>query len=89
MCGRAPATDAHHRVNRSQMGRWEVQNLLHLCHAHHMHVTVNPLLARSRGWSVASYNDPAVVPVWLAGRGWSLLRPDGSITPYTPTGEAA
>lgn len=82
MCGRAPASDAHHRVNRSQGGRWEIANLLHLCHAHHMQVTVNPAVAVGRGWSVRSTSDPASTPVWLAGRGWSYLRPDGSVAPF-------
>jgi hypothetical protein len=81
MCGRRPATDAHHRKNRSQGGTWTPENLLHLCHEDHMHVTVNPALARSRGWSVSAYRDPALEPAWLAGRGWTLLRPDGAITP--------
>lgn len=82
LCGREPATDAHHRVNRSQGGRWEITNLLHLCRREHQHVTVNPAVAYERGWSVRSTNDPAAVPVFLAGHGWSLLRPDGSVAPF-------
>lgn len=81
VCRREPATDAHHRQNRSQGGRWEITNLLRLCHEHHMHVTVNPAVAVERGWSVRSTADPAATPVWLAGRGWSYLRPDGSVAP--------
>lgn len=81
ICQREPATDAHHRVNRSQGGRWEITNLLHLCRREHQHVTVNPAVAYERGWSVRSTSDPASVPVFLAGRGWSLLRPDGSVAP--------
>lgn len=88
LCGRVRATDAHHRVNRSQGGRWDITNLLHLCHEDHMRVTVNPALAKSRGWSVPRHQDPATAPVWLAGHGWVLLRPDGSITPHE-TGEVA
>lgn len=82
MDGRSPATDAHHRVNRSQGGRWEITNLLHLCHEHHMHVTVNPALAKERGWSVPGTQNPATAPVWIAGRGWTYLRDDGT---YAPT----
>lgn len=81
MCGRRPATDAHHRRNRSQGGTWEITNLLHLCHQDHMAVTVNPALACSRGWSVRSTDIPADVPVWLAGRGFTYLRADGSTSP--------
>ena len=81
MCGRRPATDAHHRLNRSQGGAWEITNLLHLCHQDHMTATVNPALACSRGWSVRSTQIPAEQPVWLAGRGWSFLTPDGDVVP--------
>lgn len=80
MCGRRPATDAHHRRNRSQGGTWEITNLLHLCHQDHMAVTVNPALACSRGWSVRSTDIPADVPVWLAGRGFTYLTADGGTT---------
>lgn len=85
MDGRNPATDAHHRKNRSQSGRWEITNLLHLCHEHHMHVTVNPALARERGWSVSGTQNPATAPVWIAGRGWTYLRADGSYAPVERT----
>lgn len=81
MCGRHPATDAHHRKGRSQGGTWEITNLLHLCHQDHMAVTVNPALACSRGWSVRSTDDPAAVPAWLAGKGFTYLNPDGSTVP--------
>lgn len=80
VCAAAPATDAHHRRNRSQGGRWSPENLLHLCHDDHMAITVNPALARSRGWSVLSTDDPAEMPVFLAGLGWVFLLDDGSTT---------
>lgn len=80
MCGRRPATDAHHRRNRSQGGTWEITNLLHLCHQDHMTVTVSPALAYERGWSVRSTDDPARVPAWLAGRGFTYLTADGGLT---------
>jgi len=79
MCGRRPATDMHHRVNRSQGGAWSPENILHLCHEDHMAVTVNPRLARERGWSLLSTQPPASSSVFLAGRGWVLLRGDGAI----------
>lgn len=81
MDGRTPATDMHHRQNRSQGGVWSPENLLHLCSSHHQHVTVNPALACGRGWSVRSTQDPAGAPVWLAGRGWSYLDAAGGVTP--------
>lgn len=77
MCDRARATEAHHRKNRSQGGRWSPENLLHLCGSCHRQVTVNPALACERGWSVRSHQDPAEVPAWVAGRGWTRLTADG------------
>lgn len=85
MCGRARATNAHHRRNRSQGGRWSPENLLHVCGTGatkcHGLITCNPAIAKERGWSVSAYADPAETPVWLANRGWHLLKADGSIEP--------
>jgi len=74
------ATDAHHRLNRSQGGRWDLAGLLHLCRVHHHHVTVNPAAAMEQGWTVRSGRNPADVPVWLGGYGFCFLNTDGSIT---------
>lgn len=76
-----PAQEAHHRKNRSQGGTWAVENLLHLCGAHHLHATTHPAAARQQGWAVRSTDDPAAVPVWLAGKGFTHLNPDGSTVP--------
>jgi hypothetical protein len=73
------ATEVHHRMNRSQGGSWKPSNLLHLCAAHHSHVTTHPQAAREQGWAVASHQDPANTPVWLAGRGFAFLADDGDI----------
>lgn len=79
-----PGTNMHHRLNRSQGGRWTPENILHLCGSGttgcHGAVTVNVALAQSRGWSVRSTQDPAEEPVFLAGRGWVFLLEDGSTT---------
>lgn len=79
--GTCPAQEAHHRKNRSQGGTWAVENLLHLCPQHHLHVTTHPAAARQQGWAVLSTDDPSRSPVWLAGRGWSYLTSDGSVVP--------
>jgi len=88
-CGRAPATNWHHRKGRSQGGAWCPSNGLDLCGSGttgcHGEVTVNPRIAYERGWSVRSTQDPADVPVWLTFRGWHLIRADGSITPVEET----
>lgn len=73
--------EIHHRKNRSQGGTWCPSNLIHACHSHHLHVTTHPAAARQQGWAVLSTDDPAAVPVWLAGRGFTYLRADGSVAP--------
>jgi hypothetical protein len=80
-CGRRPGREVHHRKNRSQGGRWALANLLDLCSPCHQFLTVNPALAKEpeSGWSVASHQDPAAVPVRLAGRGLVLLTDTGEI----------
>lgn len=73
------AAEAHHRQNRSQGGSWKPSNLLHLCASHHLHVTTHPQAAREQGWAVASFQDPARTPVWLAGRGVVFLTDLGEV----------
>jgi hypothetical protein len=78
--GDHPGTDMHHRLNRSQSGQWSPDNLLHLCHAVHMEITVSPKRAMEQGWTVRSGRNPANVPCWLAGMGFVFLTPEGDIT---------
>lgn len=81
VCRREPAVDAHHRRNRSQRGQWDISNLLHLCRREHQHIGTHPAVSYERGWSVRSTDDPASVPVFLAGHGWVYLTADGGRTP--------
>jgi len=76
-CGQ-PGTDAHHRKNRSQGGRWDVANILLLCRQCHIWVTVNPALARESGWSVQQHEDPQAVPVLIIGQ-WMRLHNNGTV----------
>jgi hypothetical protein len=82
-CGVAYATNVHHRKNRSQGGRWDPANCLHLCGSGttgcHGYITSTPVQARAGGWTVRSGWDPQSVPVRLAGMGWRLLGPNGEI----------
>lgn len=75
------AQEAHHRKNRSQGGTWAVENLLHLCAAHHHAVTTHPLACRTQGWAVRSTDDPAAIPAWVAGKGFVYLTTDGQTVP--------
>ena len=79
MCGGARATEAHHRMNRSQGGKWTPENCLHLCSKDHRYVTEHPQVAREQGWAVPSHGDPATTPVWFAWRGWVFLDDTGHI----------
>lgn len=76
--GSAPATEMHHRRNRSQGGGWTASNLLHLCSAHHLHITTHPQVSREQGWSVPSHREPSGVPVWIARHGWVFLDDHGN-----------
>lgn len=84
VCGRAEGANMHHRKNRSQGGPWTPENILHLCGSGttgcHGSITENVRVARERGWSILSTQDPAEVPVFLAGLGFVFLLDDGTTT---------
>ena len=61
-CGR-PAQHVHHRKLRSQGGRHELPNLLHLSHACHAAAHGNPERSYALGLIVHGWADPADVPV--------------------------
>lgn len=58
-----PAVHMHHRKLRSQGGRHEAVNLLHLCAACHEGVHANPGRSYSLGLIVPGWADPADVGV--------------------------
>lgn len=81
ICGTRPATNFHHRQNRSASGGWSAANGMALCGSGttgcHGYVTEHPLRAREQGWSVPSWADPARTPVWIFGREFVLLTANG------------
>ena len=83
VCRAAPATNFHHRKNRSQGGEWSASNGFDLCGSGttgcHGHITTNPKMAMGQGWTVRSGRNPADVPVWVGGHGFCFLLDDGSI----------
>ena len=81
-CGRRPGSEYCHRLARSQGGLWCPSNAWWGCSQCHRECHASPALAYEQGWHVRSHQNPAVVPMWMAGRGLVLLRPDGSVTPY-------
>jgi hypothetical protein len=81
-CGRKPAAEMHHRLYRSQGGRDEITNLLHLCgrgNTSGCHGVAHTGPGREAGWSVHWWATPAEVPVNYRLGGLKLLGPDGSI----------
>jgi hypothetical protein len=76
-----PASEWHHRVNRSQGGTWSPANGLHLCNWCHGWITVNPLHAQRLGLTVPRGVEPDTRPAYLHptmwSRGWWYLFPDG------------
>jgi hypothetical protein len=84
-CGGAPATDAHHRRNRSQGGKWEASNLMHLCRDCHAYITTNPTESYEQGWMVRRIDDPSKTPVWLFGWGFVYLTDSGKIELFEET----
>ncbi|MGG7510873.1 HNH endonuclease [Plantibacter sp. YIM 135249] len=78
-CGRRRATEMHHRRYRSQGGRDEVTNLLHLCgrgNASGCHGIAHTGPGREAGFSVHSLATPAEVPVNYRLAGLALLTDD-------------
>lgn len=81
-CGQAPATNWHHRKNKSQGGRDNLANALALCGSGttgcHGYVTVEREDAFDKGWAVRRAFDPAETPVYRLEQ-WVLLTDDGHV----------
>ena len=83
----APATEVHHRMNRSQGGTWNPANLLHLCSAHHRWITTSPRGAALKGWALPRGSDPAIEPAFMARWGFVLLTSQGGLIESATTTE--
>lgn len=68
-CGTDRAEHVHHRKLRSQGGRHEPANLLHVSHACHAEIHATPKRAYGLGLLVRRADDPASVPVRMFGVG--------------------
>jgi hypothetical protein len=66
-CGHWYAAEAHHRRLRSQQGRDVASNLAALCRDCHNEVHAHPVDAGRDGWMLVAGDEPAEVPVKLAG----------------------
>lgn len=84
-CGQQRGTEAHHRKNRSQGGKWDIGNILLLCHDCHAWITVNPDEAHKSGWAVKGYEDPEKVPVLIIGQ-WMYIKNNSTVEWAQPPG---
>jgi hypothetical protein len=69
--------EAHHRKLRSRGGQDSICNLVALCHGCHRRCHGHVAWAEEHGFIVASYDDPATVPLALHLDRWVLLAPSG------------
>lgn len=71
----------HHRKLRSRGGKNEITNVVALHHNCHNlgtnSVHLNPELATREGFMVASWDDPATIPVTLGDERVVMLTPEG------------
>jgi hypothetical protein len=94
VCGVRPAREAQHRKNRSQGGKWDLSNLLHVCgHGNtdgcHGFIHQHPTTAYANGWSVRQPRSPAEIPAWAwspYGRIYVWLHDDGTTSPVEIAG---
>ena len=81
---RRPASEWHHRVNRSQGGSWSPANGLDLCRWCHQWVTERRTHALALGLALPAGSNPAAHPAWLHPtmwwRGWWYADNDGCWT---------
>jgi hypothetical protein len=89
ICGVRPATNAHHRKNRSQGGKDALSNLLLLCGSGtikcHGYVTAPvknyhlwPAVPKRMGWCCWRSDEPSDVPVYYRGQ-WVRLDDAGHV----------
>lgn len=82
-------TNLSHRVARGQGGPWDPSNVVAACGSGttgcHGWLHSNPALAKSQGWMLPPWRDPAAEPLWVytpeGDRVWVLLTVDGGREP--------
>lgn len=73
------AEQLHHRKLRSQLGRHEVSNLIHICHNCHSWIHAHTGEAYRIGLLVRGYQEPADVMIAYRNGGGVLLFEDGDL----------
>ncbi|MFC4124891.1 HNH endonuclease [Nocardia rhizosphaerae] len=91
-CGMVFGQSAHHRKNRGQGGEWSPTNIVWLCGdgvaGCHGWVTAHPADARTTGFHVPWWEEPAEIPIRSLLHGVVLLADDGTVTCYPDAEEA-
>ena len=73
------ATDYSHRIRRSQRRLWCPSGATHQCGGCHRATDRGDATVIRKGWHLKPWQDPLTTPIYLARRGWVLLRADGSV----------
>lgn len=79
-CGKAPATEAHHRLYKSRGGRGNLANAFALCgfgNASGCHGRAHTGEGEKLGWSVPRWASPEQWPAFRFEAGWVLLDNEG------------
>ncbi|AXN53512.1 HNH endonuclease [Gordonia phage Fryberger] len=76
-CGR-PGTDMHHRKSRSQGGKWNPANVIHLCRDCHAYMTTHPLKGYQGGWMIKGFQSEYDSPLLRWGT-WVFIDDDGEV----------
>lgn len=87
-CGAFRPLELHHRKYRSRLGKHEVENLVALCGMGNVksagcHGVAHSGEGHELGWSVHSWDDPALIPVLYRGV-LSWLTRDGRVVDVGP-----
>lgn len=62
------AEQLHHRQLRSQGGKHDVENMIHICEPCHHWAHMHPAVAYTKGWIVKSTKNPSSVPIERRGK---------------------
>lgn len=76
-CLRERATQFHHRWKDGQGGPETASNLLHVGPVCHHEIEHHPSWAKSFGWWLEPWRDPATSECLHSWRGWVYLQDDG------------
>lgn len=82
-CCRNGSLSVHHRVKRSQGGKWTASNCVLVCGSGvtgcHGWIEHHADAAAAEGFHVRPWDDPALIPLWWRSSRWVLLRDDGEM----------